>query len=59
MRMLLGLAVIAVGLLGGTPYLRADDRADGLSIVDEAIKAHGGDAALAEAKVFTPPALVP
>ncbi len=50
MRMLLGLLFVLVGAL---PSLRADDGADALAIVDDAIKAHGGADALTKAQSFT------
>ncbi len=53
MRMLLGLALATAGLLVPVANLRADDRADALAVVDEAIKAHGGTDALAKAQSFT------
>jgi zinc protease len=53
MRMLLGVALVVVGQFGPTMNLRADDRADAIALLDEAIKAHGGADALAKAQNYT------
>jgi hypothetical protein len=46
-------ALVLAALLVPATLLRADDRADALAIVDDAIKAHGGADALAKAQAFT------
>jgi hypothetical protein len=53
MRILLAPALVFAGLLIPPTLLRADDRADALAIVDDAIKAHGGADVLAKAQGFT------
>jgi hypothetical protein len=53
MRILLGLTLAFAGLIASAPLVQADDRADALAIVDDAIKAHGGADALAKAQNFT------
>jgi hypothetical protein len=53
MRKLLSSTLVLAGLLALPCNLRADDRADALAIVDEAIKAHGGADALAKTQSFT------
>jgi hypothetical protein len=53
MRMMLGLALVAIVVFGQTMPLRADDRADAIAVLDEAIKAHGGADALAKAQNYT------
>jgi hypothetical protein len=53
MRMMLGVLLVSAGLLAPATRLRADDRADALAVVDEAIKAHGGPDALAKAQSYT------
>jgi hypothetical protein len=46
-------ALVFAALLIPAGLLRADDRADALAIVDDAIKAHGGADALAKAQSYT------
>jgi hypothetical protein len=53
MRPLPGLALVLLVLFVPMPVLRADDHADALAIVDDAIKAHGGVDALAKAQAYT------
>jgi hypothetical protein len=53
MRKILSLTLVVAGLLALTPHLRADDRADALAVIEDAIKAHGGADALAKAQSFT------
>jgi hypothetical protein len=53
MRILLGLTLVFAGLIASAPLVQADDRADALAIVDDAIKAHGGADALAKAQGYT------
>jgi outer membrane lipoprotein-sorting protein len=50
MRILVALTLVFAGLIASAPLVQADDRADALAIVDDAIKAHGGADALAKAQ---------
>jgi hypothetical protein len=53
MRKGLLLTLVTASLLALAPSLRADDRADALAIVDDAIKAHGGADALTKTQSLT------